>query len=162
MEFDKRIEVPLANKNGESLSLLRKISQEQISKDNSKVSGVYYLFSGDELVGKFDAFILNTRGGNEVELECFSDPVYRGRGNMNASMPTVLEDIFQEHAFDGYNTRPGVISDIDTVSLAIAEDNLASQKIAMNNGFKQNKVTEAYEMTKNEFLELKSGKVKDK
>ena len=151
MSVDKVIQTTERNKDGETLTLIRTLDSQEIAKGYYKTSACYLIKSLDEPVGKIDVSVNNVNGGNEVEVEYFSDPLYRGRGNISVALPEVLNDIFVNNAFDGFMIKPGVISSIDTVILAINENNLASRKVAMNCGFKES-ATESFELTKEEFL----------
>ena len=69
---------------------------------------------------------------NEAEIEYYSNPNFKNKGNLTIALKEVLKDIFSN------------LSNLDSIYLNIAPSNVASQKVAMNCGFKQKKGSKRY------------------
>lgn len=69
---------------------------------------------------------------NEAEIEYYSNPNFKNKGNLTLALKEVLKDIFSN------------LSNLDSIYLNIAPSNVASQKVAMNCGFKQKKGSKRY------------------
>ncbi len=68
----------------------------------------------------------------EAEIEYYSNPDFKNKGNLTITLKKVLKDIFNS------------MSNLDTVYLNIAPSNIASQKVAMHCGFKKKNDSKRY------------------
>ena len=153
-QYDRRIVTDGVNKDGEHLSLLRRLSSEKIrNTDVYNNRGKYIIFTEDgQEAGFINVSVFNTRESDTVEIEYGSREEFRNKGNITLALREVLKDIFIDESFDGRPIKPFFPNTkIEKAFLAINADNHASQSVAEKSGLTQRE--NVYEITKQGFLE---------
>ena len=120
------------NKNGEKLFYVKGSFYH-----HSNSEAVYYSFnSKGEYVGCVKAFICNIVPPTQVEMEYWAAEEHKNKGNMTVLARDVIKDIFVDRAFDNFQIRTNLpVSNIDSIVLAINEDNYPSLAVAKKLGF---------------------------
>lgn len=142
------------NKAGKRISVYRDISITELGNTNS-VKAVYNIYEDDtERVGSIIVTISNKLDPDEVEMMYSLKPEAQNRGNTSIGVKEVLKDLFLTGALDGFSIRNGgTKSYIQKVILDIEPSNVASQKVALNNSF-VNEKADIYSITREAFCEL--------
>ena len=103
---------------------------------NTSAAAYYAFNSKGEYVGCVKTEVLNLVPPTQVEMEYWADENHKNKGNMTVLARDVINDIFENRAYDGFKIRDGIpTSKIDSIMVAINEDNYPSLAVARKLGF---------------------------
>ena len=106
---------------------------------NTSAAGYYAFNSKGEYVGCVKTEVLNLVPPTQVEMEYWAAEEHKNKGNMTVLAKDVINEIFEDRVFDGFKIRDGIpTSKIDSIMVAINEDNYASLAVARKLGFDKN------------------------
>jgi RimJ/RimL family protein N-acetyltransferase len=125
------------NKEGSKLLYVRASVLEKKLGTNYSNNSIYYAFdTNGNYVGCVKVSVLNVIPPNQIEMEYWANEQYKNRGNMTVLAQEVIRDIFESKSFDDLKVRDGIpTSKIETIMVAINDDNLASLAVASKIGF---------------------------
>ena len=125
------------NKDGSNLIYVKASILEKQLGINYSNNSIYYAFDmNGNYVGCVKVSVLNVIPPNQVEMEYWANEQYKNRGNMTVLAQDVIRDIFESKSFDNLKVREGLpTSKIETIMVAINNDNLASLAVAGKLGF---------------------------
>jgi len=137
--IDKQISVQKLTKLGEQIFLYRKKINIRTNPMPYVIQSVYYLVDvSGNILGKI---LTNNNGfSNKLEIDYFIKPEYQGKGLGTIALSTVVDEIFSNGEFDNIPFRRNALekettTNIESISLSINTDNIASQIVATRNGF---------------------------
>lgn len=139
--IDKQILVPQLTKLGEQIFLYRKKINIRTNPMPYVIQSVYYLIDiNGNILGKVP--VHNNGYYDKLEIDYFIKPEYQGQGLATIALSTVIDDIFADKEFNNIpfrknNLEKETITIIESISLSINADNIASQIIATKNGFRK-------------------------
>ena len=126
---------------GEKLHLFK--TETESIEYGVNVYETYYVLANDD--GKYVGYVrgFSTRGknaANNVTLEYEIDPSMQGKGYGTAMLSYITNDILSKGSLNGQDVPVVGIqglqnTNIDTITLQISDNNIASQTIAEKNGF---------------------------
>ena len=103
---------------------------------NTSAAAYYAFNSKGEYVGCVKTEVLNLVPPTQVEMEYWADENHKNKGNMTVLARDVINEIFVDKSFDGFKIRDGIpTSKIDSIMVAINEDNYPSLAVARKLGF---------------------------
>lgn len=110
--------------NKEGIHLI--ITKSQLTSNNGSWE-INYNISNDnnDYIGHIILKHSSDDNDNEAEIEYYSNPEFKNKGNITIALKETLKDVFNK------------FSNLDNVYLNIAPSNIASQKVAINCGFKR-------------------------
>ncbi len=125
------------NKDGSNLIYVKASILEKQLGINYSNNSIYYAFdTNGNYVGCVKVSVLNVIPPNQIEMEYWANEQYKNRGNMTVLAQEVIRDIFESKSFDDLKVRDGIpTSKIETIMVAINDDNLASLAVASKLGF---------------------------
>jgi len=125
------------NKDGSNLIYVKASILEKQLGINYSNNSIYYAFdTSGNYVGCVKVSVLNVIPPNQIEMEYWANEQYKNRGNMTVLAQEVIRDIFESKSFDDLKVRDGIpTSKIETIMVAINDDNLASLAVASKLGF---------------------------
>ena len=128
------------NKDGSNLIYVKASSLEKQFGINYSNNSTYYAFDMNEnYVGCVKVSVLNVIPPNQIEMEYWANEQYKNKGNMTVLAQDVIRDIFESKSFDNLKVRDGFpTSKIESIMVAINDDNLASLAVAKKLGFDEN------------------------
>jgi len=125
------------NKDGSNLIYVKASILEKQLGINYSNNSTYYAFDvNGNYVGCVKVSVLNVIPPNQIEMEYWANEQYKNRGNMTVLAQDVIRDIFESKSFDNLKVRDGFpTSKIESIMVAINDDNLASLAVASKLGF---------------------------
>jgi RimJ/RimL family protein N-acetyltransferase len=106
---------------------------------NTSAAAYYAFNSKGEYVGCVKTEVLNLVPPTQVEMEYWANEEHKNKGNMTVLARDVINDIFENRAYDGFKIRDGIpTSNIDSIMVAINKDNYPSLAVARKLGFDEN------------------------
>ena len=156
--IDKQIIVPQLTKLGEQIFLYRKKINIRTNPMPYVIQSVYYLVDiNGNILGKVP--VHNNGYSDKLEIDYFIKPEYQGQGLATIALSTVIDDIFADKEFNNIpfrknNLEKETITNIESISLSINADNIASQIIATKNGFRKNNET-TFIMTEEDYNKMR-------
>ena len=125
------------NKDGSNLIYVKASILEKQLGINYSNNSIYYAFdTNGNYVGCVKVSVLNVIPPNQIEMEYWANEQYKNKGNMTVLAQDVIRDIFESKSFDNLKVRDGIpTSKIETIMVAINDDNLASLAVASKLGF---------------------------
>lgn len=140
--IDRQINATQLTKLGEQLFLYRKKIEVRTKIAPYVIKSIYFIADiNGNIVGK--VLVQNNGLSNQLEIDYFIKPEFQGRGIATVALATVIDDIFFDKEFDNIPyKRNGLQQEesrttIQSLSLSINTDNIASKNVALRNGFKQ-------------------------
>ena len=102
------------------------ITKSKLTSNNGSWEINYNIFNdNNDYIGNIILKHSSDDNDKEAEIEYYSNPEFKNKGNITIALKETLKDVF--------NSFPN----LDNVYLNIAPSNIASQKIAINCGFKR-------------------------
>ena len=155
-DIDKKIKIPKLTKNGEQLYLYRRsIRNRQLGSSNSRIDSQYFILNNSgQIVGRVPVSVLEPYS---LSMDYWIKDEFQGQGIGTVVLEEIIRQIYDGKEFDGIDCISAKFPDanktsIQNIKLEISDDNEASIKIAMKNGFK--KAGERYySLTLNDFIE---------
>ena len=125
------------NKDGSNLIYVKASALEKQLGINYSNKSTYYAFDmNGNYVGCVNVSVLNVIPPNQIEMEYWANEQYKNKGNMTVLAQDVIRDIFESKSFDNLKVREGLpTSKIESIMVAINDDNLASLAVASKLGF---------------------------
>ena len=137
--IDRQIPVPQLTKLGEQIFLYRQKVNIRTNFMPYTIHSTYFLVDiNGNILGKI--FVHNNGYNDKLEIDYFIKPEYQGQGLGTIALSAVVDDIFADKEFDNLPYRRNMLEDetitcIESIYLSINSDNIASQIVAMKNGF---------------------------
>ena len=161
-DIDKKIKIPKLTKNGEQLYLYRRsIRNRQLGSSNSRIDSQYFILNNSgQIVGRVPVSVLEPYS---LSMDYWIKDEFQGQGIGTVVLEEIIRQIYDGKEFDGIDCISAKFPDanktsIQNIKLEISDDNEASIKIAMKNGFK--KAGERYySLTLNDFIERNQERV---
>lgn len=127
------------NKDGNNLLIVRASILEENFGLNYSNSSIYYGFDMEgNYVGHVRVTVQNLITPSQVEMEYWANPQYENKGNITCLAKDVIKEIFEEKVFDNLKVREGrPLSNINSIMVAINDDNFASLTVAKKLGFNE-------------------------
>lgn len=138
--IDRRIKIQRPAKNGEQLYLYRNgIKSKQIEGQQFIRAQYFIIDSKGKPVGRIPVSINNP---DSVSIDYWISEERRGKGVGTAALEEVVKQIYEKRDFDNLefssiNHTNTSRTSIKNIVLEINDDNEASKRIAMKNGFKR-------------------------
>lgn len=128
------------NKDGEKLLYVRASILEKKLGINYSNKSIYYAFDvNGNYVGCVKISVLNYIPPTQVEMEYWANEEYKNKGNITIIAQEVIKEVFVDNEFDNLRVRDNEpTSNIDTIMVAINQDNYASLAVAKKLGFDEN------------------------
>ena len=155
--IDRKIKISTLTKNGEQLYLYRNgIKSKQIEGHHFIRAQYFIIDSKGNAVGRIPVSINNP---DTVSIEYWISEEQRGKGAGTVALEEVLKQIYDKKEFDNLEFSSINYSDtrrtgIKNIVLEINDDNEASKRIAMKNGFKKSGEN-TYSLTSDEYRGMK-------
>ncbi|MBE6149262.1 MAG: GNAT family N-acetyltransferase [Firmicutes bacterium] len=149
------------NKNDENLLFVSaSILEEPIGNSSAYVNAaIYYGFNiNGDYIGCVKTNVLNIKPPSQIEIEYWANEQYENQGNMTVLTKEVIKEIFEDKCFDGLKVRNGFpVSNIESIMVAINDDNYASLALAKKLGFNEQGYLQKseYLLSKNNSIGLK-------
>lgn len=161
-DIDKKIKIPKLTKNGEQLYLYRRsIRNRQLGSSNSRIDSQYFILNNSgQIVGRVPVSVLEPYS---LSMDYWIKDEFQGQGIGTVVLEEIIRQIYDGKEFDGIDCISAKFPDanktsIQNIKLEISDENEASIKIAMKNGFK--KAGERYySLTLNDFIERNQERV---
>ena len=137
--IDRQIPVPQLTKLGEQIFLYRQKVNIRTNFMPYTIHSTYFLVDiNGNILGKIS--VHNNGYNDKLEIDYFIKPEYQGQGLGTIALSAVVDDIFADKEFDNLPYRRNMLEDetitcIESIYLSINSDNIASQIVAMKNGF---------------------------
>ena len=130
----------IQNKEGSNLIYVRASIFEKQLGINYSNNSIYYAFDmNGNYVGCVKVSVLNVIPPNQVEMEYWANEAFKNKGNITVLAQEVIKDIFENKTFDNLKVRDGIqTSNIESIMVAINQDNFASLSVARKLGFDEN------------------------
>ena len=111
--------------------------EKPVGSENYGNNCIYFVFDEEgNYLGCVKTNIINQNPPTEIEMEYWAAKDHKNKGNMTLMAKEVLKQIFEDKIYDNLKVRKNFsTSKIDTVMLAIREDNEASMAVARKLGF---------------------------
>ena len=125
------------NKDGSNLIYVKASILEKQLGINYSNNSTYYAFDvNGNYVGCVKVSVSNVIPPNQIEMEYWANEQYKNKGNMTVLAQDVIRDIFESKSFDNLKVRDGFpTSKIESIMVAINDDNFASLAVAKKLGF---------------------------
>ena len=125
------------NKEGSNLIYVKaSILEKQLGINYSNHSTYYAFDMNGNYVGCVKVSVSNVIPPNQIEMEYWANEQYKNKGNMTVLAQDVIRDIFESKSFDNLKVREGKpTSKIESIMVAINDDNYASLAVASKLGF---------------------------
>lgn len=125
------------NKDGSNLLYVSASILEKQFGVNYSNNSIYYAFDmKGNYVGCVKVHILTT---SQVEMEYYTNEEYKNKGNITILAQEVIRDIFEKNLFNNLKVGEGMpTSHIESIMVAINNDNFASLAVAKKLGFDVN------------------------
>lgn len=150
---DRRIKISRLTSNGEQLYLYRNgIKSKQIEGHQFIRAQYFIIDSKGNAVGRIPVSINNP---DSVSIDYWISEEQRGKGIGTVALEEIVKQIYDKKEFDNLEFSSINYSDtsrtgIKNIVLEINDDNEASKRIAMKNGFKRNGEN-SYRLTSDEY-----------
>ena len=155
--IDRKIKISTLTKNGEQLYLYRNGIRRKQMEGHQFIRAQYFIIdSKGNAVGRIPVSINNP---DTVSIDYWISEEQRGKGVGTVALEEVLKQIYDKKEFDNLEFSSINYSDtsrtsIKNIVLEINDDNEASKRIAMKNGFKRCE-ERTYSLTIDEYEERK-------